>query len=577
MSKNRTYRMMQVLSLLAGAVCWISTAEATTLLLDLGNDTAFRSLSTASPDENGNYWTSVDSSQFWSDLVDINGTTSSIDFGFSSVSGADSYNGPAGATSADTNSPNYYVTKVTNTAFNAMALGDLGATNAVFDYYVSSSFVFEDLDPTKYYKLTFFGSHKYNTDEVTTYSVTDSNGVVLASADLTVGVGVDHNQDKVARITNIQANDANKIYVSFEGSEGNSGYLNALKLEELDEPEMEEASNLVLIDFGADNTYRALSVVNPDENGNFWNNRGFSTLVNMVTADNGSTEIDLVATSGYGVDSFNGPAGSTSTDTNSADYYVTKVASTAIDAVALGDLGSTNACFDYFSGTVTFELQDLDPSTLYNLTFYGSRKFSSDATTRYSVTDSNGIVLASADLDVHEPGSAWLHNQDTTVTISNVAPDAADTIYVTFTGTGGGSGYLNALQVEILASTNSGYSIWADSFGLVGGEGDDDDNDGWDNLYEYGLGGNPTNGFVDGNIPVFSTVGGSLELIHAQRSDDDQLSYYLEVTSSLTSPAWTNSGVAVTGTNVVFGDFDYVTNSIPVDVPEKFIRLIIEK
>mgnify|MGYP003573480102 FL=1 len=111
------------------------------------------------------------------------------------------------------------------------------------------------------------------------------------------------------------------------------------------------------------------------------------------------------------------------------------------------------------------------------------------------------------------------------------------------------------------------------------GEQGDDDDDGLINLYEYGLGGDPTNGFVDGNIPSFGNIDGSMLYIHAQRNDDTNLVYYLETDTDLVSaPIWTNSGYIVTGTNTsLVGDFDEVTNSIPTTAAQQFIQLIIEQ
>ena len=122
------------------------------------------------------------------------------------------------------------------------------------------------------------------------------------------------------------------------------------------------------------------------------------------------------------------------------------------------------------------------------------------------------------------------------------------------------------------------YSDWAAVYGMGSnaGQTDDYDNDGLPNGYEYGLGGNPTNGVVDGEIPTFGPAGGGLEYVHAQRSDDASLVYYLETTDDLVSPAWTNAGYTVVGTNVTGGDFDYVINSIPTTDTNTFIRLIIE-
>jgi hypothetical protein len=132
---------------------------------------------------------------------------------------------------------------------------------------------------------------------------------------------------------------------------------------------------------------------------------------------------------------------------------------------------------------------------------------------------------------------------------------------------------------SIVTSSEPTYAAWSNSYSLVEGELGDDDNDGLINLYEYGLGGDPTNGFVDGNIPAFETAGGDMVYVYAQRNDDTNLVYYLETDTDLVNaPGWTNSGYAVTGTNTTLGgDFDEVTNSIPTTDDQKFIQLVIEK
>lgn len=579
-------KMIQFITtiLMAGSVLF-SVAQADPVLIDFGNDSSYRGLSVVNPDQNGNYWNSVKSGQYWPGLVDINGTTSTVAFGFGSAAGTDSYNGPAGATSTDTNSANYYVTKVTNTTFDAVALGDLGATNAVFDFYASTNtFTIQGLDPAKTYTITFFASHKY-TDAyggLSTYTVYTSNdySTVVASDTLAhndepidgASFAWRHNQDRTVSIENISPQYANSLWIK------SVGYINALKIEEYVEPPV--AADTLVIDFGADNTYRALSVVNPDENGIYWNNRGFSTLNNMLATNNVSTDIDLVTTSSYGVDSYNGPAGATSTDTNSPDYFVTKVTNTAFNGAALGALGATNAVFDSFRGTdITFELQGLDPDKMYHLSFFGSQKYSTDATTRYSVTDSNGTVIASADLDVCNPSSTWLHNQDTVAVISNAAPDAANTIYVTFSGTGGNTGYLNSMMIQTVLSTNlTTFDIWAIDNGVSPGtELDDDDGDGLDNLSEYALGGNPTDGVTSSaSLPELMYTGSGFEYVHAQRTNGAGVVYYLEISDDLVSGSWSNAGYTVVGTNVTGGALDFVTNQVPAVDSQKFIRLQVE-
>jgi hypothetical protein len=562
-------------ALLAAAVSLATVANAQTLLIDLGNTNSFRGAGiNGEVDENGNTWNSVWAGAYYANLTAMDGGATAIGFGFVFAGGADSYNGPAGATDA-------HPATIANCTFNPSVLGVLGATNAVYDFYVSqatnkSVVVFESLESTNYYKLNFFGSHKYNNDDVTVYSVTESNGVEIASASLTVGSGGSHNEDHTVSINNIVPDEDNKIWVTWVGENGNAGYLNGMALEVQDEfePPVEEGgeTNVFLVDFGTTATYRGLSVQNLDENGNYWNLRGYGDVPNMWTADNTASTIDLIGPVGFGTDSYNGPAGATDVATLDTD-----VTNTVFDAAALGDLGITNAVFDFFTGVgLTFELQDLDPTRKYDLVFFGSRKYGeSDLITTYSVTDSNGLVITSADLTIGD--GDFNHNTNSVAVISGASPDAVNKIYVTFVGKFGGSGVLNAMKI-ISYSGLSGYESWSNDYALVEGQYGDDDTDGVLNIYEYGQGGDPTNGTVSPAVlPVYSVSGGTMEYIHTQRAGDDAISYYLELTDTLTPTAWTNDGYVVSGTNVTGGTVDYVTNQIPTTDPEKFIQFIIEQ
>jgi hypothetical protein len=223
--------------LICSAVLLAPSAYAK-VLLDFGNNTSYRGASTASPDVNGNYWNSVDSSVYWINLRSADGTYSGINFGFTSVSGTDSYNGPAGDTSAS-GTPNHLYT---NVVIDAVALGDLGIQAAVFDYYVSSTFTLQNLDPASHYHLTFFGSHKYNPtgNDTTWYYVCTSQNYSIATAiasnSLVVGVGAAHNQNTVVTISNIAPQFANSIWIRFQGAAGGNGYLNCMRIDVVPEP-----------------------------------------------------------------------------------------------------------------------------------------------------------------------------------------------------------------------------------------------------------------------------------------------------------------------------------------------------
>ncbi|TWT35943.1 hypothetical protein KOR34_08400 [Posidoniimonas corsicana] len=206
------------------------TTQAESWLIDLGNDSSFRGASTPSPDSNGNHWTSVWSGAFYQDIPNSDGVSTAVDFGFTTPGGTDSYNGPAGPT--DGGQP------PANSVYDVSALGDLGVDEAVYDFYTNSTFQIQNLSVGGSYNLSFFGSHKYNGNNTTRYTVyTDATfSTPIASADLLVGVDDMHNQDMVATISGVSPAADGILYVGFGGAGGGEGYLNALQLTAVPEP-----------------------------------------------------------------------------------------------------------------------------------------------------------------------------------------------------------------------------------------------------------------------------------------------------------------------------------------------------
>jgi len=137
-------------------------------------------------------------------------------------------------------------------------------------------------------------------------------------------------------------------------------------------------------------------------------------------------------------------------------------------------------------------------------------------------------------------------------------------------------------QVMVPGGTPS--EKWAIGYGLTGDDvaaTADPDGDGINNLYEYGLGGDPTNSADIGIVPMYGTLadGGTnwFEYVYAKRSAlDSGLTYYLELTDDLIYTDWANSGYEVVGTGTIDSEFDAVTNRISTAVSdERFIRLMI--
>lgn len=244
----------------------------------------------------------------------------------------------------------------------------------------------------------------------------------------------------------------------------------------------------VLVDFGSDTSYRGLSVINPDTNGNYWNSLQPGVLVeNLVDIANAATTIDVGWDTPVGTDSYNGPAGPTGPADVKADLRNNDLPFTDIDSEALGLLGGAlDAAFDFAAGPsltdnrVRFQIQGLDPSKTYDLSFFGSHIFSLNTNTVYSVYTDNTYTtqVASVSLAVQDSAMPWLHNRDQIAEISGLSPQTDNILYVQFVGDAGAEGYLNDLLIE--ASESAGitsdyngdlkvdaadYTVWRDNLG----------------------------------------------------------------------------------------------------------------
>jgi hypothetical protein len=149
--------------------------------------------------------------------------------------------------------------------------------------------------------------------------------------------------------------------------------------------------------------------------------------------------------------------------------------------------------------------------------------------------------------------------------------------------------FMTLSEGKFIVSAEEMYNEWLADYPTLGSltnQTDNKDGDALNNLYEYGLGGDPDNASDEGIPSVIQTVedGGAnyLQYIHVQRDDavERGLSYHLETDDDLvTAPGWTNAHYEVVGTNASYGvsGFDTVTNRVSTDVEDaQFIKLIIE-
>ena len=130
------------------------------------------------------------------------------------------------------------------------------------------------------------------------------------------------------------------------------------------------------------------------------------------------------------------------------------------------------------------------------------------------------------------------------------------------------------------------YEQWALQFSLSGTNAlysANPDGDNLSNLYEWGLGGDPTDA-LDQGVPLTHTMASDsgtnwLVYVYPRNALATDLVYYLETDTNLIfAPDWTNAHYEVTGTSPSVGGFNYVTNRVSTEVESaQFIRLVIEE
>lgn len=204
-------------------------------------------------------------------------------------------------------------------------------------------------------------------------------------------------------------------------------------------------------------------------------------------------------------------------------------------------------------------------------TSLSSGTFAEDAYYTVTVTSTNEGVF---EFSIDETGVGTV--------VSTTIDDSASALtngYAGLYGTSGTGQQLVNFDNFRLAITGTlfGYDKWATEWGVdIGAATDDYDADGLNNLYEYGLGGDPTSGLDQGASPEYAVVNNVFQYVYPQLSDTESgLTYYLEVTSDLVAGIWTNNGYTVTGTNIA-GSLDFVTNTVDMTDTQKFVRLVIE-
>lgn len=194
-----------------------------------------------------------------------------------------------------------------------------------------------------------------------------------------------------------------------------------------------------LVDFGPHDGTNGTNTLGVDPFGHYWNNLNTETVGGtigaLVNSTNGTSGISVKVLSTF---QKNG---------------ILNGALLSPDPNLLGDLAVTNATEDYFytaaGVTGTLSITNLSANNVYDLRFFGSRQNVDPVRiTQYSVTGGGGTF--STNLTTTGTGigaNGYNGNNNRTVSVAGVAPNASGAIQISVTGLNSQFGYINLLDM----------------------------------------------------------------------------------------------------------------------------------
>jgi hypothetical protein len=308
---------------------------------------------------------------------------------------------------------------------------------------------------------------------------------------------------------------------------------------------------------------------------------GNSTYAAVITNSTGTAKALMLATDNYDATAVLDSIAPLEGTTVSLDAYLRNVAN---DAPVNRIIGLDSGGLEVFEIILSGYNTSGDPSyrsvgysdASDTVHYLGENLLDVQQNDEYNLPKNRNLLLTlgAASMDIAWNGSSLTNS----IAFKDVA--ATDLAEIRFVGDSA-SGWEGMVydSIEVIMPYPTGFAPWIALYDLSGPDAEPDydyDGDGWDNLMEYALGGDPTDGILDGEIPTATMLGGTMEYVYSMRTDDLSLTYYLELRDNLTIGTWSNMGYTVTGTNVSGGLFDQVTNSVLTTETKKFIRLTVE-
>ena len=476
---------MQRLSLLMFFLFAFAVAMAQTpskvFWTDFGPDDVTNGNITNSPDANGNYWNNI-----------INEAPAALPVNF-----VDSENNPTGVSLSIISE--FFKNGILNGGLlnpDPALLGEFAIPTATQDYFyqtTAGSFKLSGLNTSKAYIFHFFATRNSESERITQYTLQGSSqtSVTLQSSGVDLGgTGYNGNNSSIAITERIEPDVNGEIIVAVSQIAGGFCYIGIMKIEEIDQSPHVESTG-VLIDFGPNDITNGNITINPDSNGNYWNNavQETPTADTLFLVDNANmpTNFYMTVLSAFGKNGIlNGGLLNP-------------------DPVLLGDFAIPTATQDYFFSTTSgsIEIGGLDISKAYVFRFFGTRDSPSDRITKYRLTGSSidSITLQTSGVDLGGPG--YNGNIQTIAVTNQVRPDANGKIKINLSVVTGGFCYLGEMKMEevevIIPVESTGMLIDFGPNDIINGNNTvspDLNGNYWNNVNNGMVGGDPVS-FVD--------------------------------------------------------------------------------
>ncbi|WP_461789316.1 T9SS type A sorting domain-containing protein [Pedobacter sp.] len=354
------------------------------------------------------------------------------------------------------------------TAPSASLLGDFAIPTATEDFfYVENTgkgvLRLSGLNTAKVYVFKIFGTRNSTDVRISQYKITGNNTSIKTLQTSGTGIGANNyngNNNNIAVSDNIVPTSNGTIDIELNKTAGNFGYIGIIKIEEYTPAptaptETDENWTKLYIDLGPNDVTNGNATINPDANGNKWNN-----LTNG-TAGSGTLQLTDFSGKNTGVlvdvtKSF---------FTNGINHGGLLSSSSAL----LGEFAVNTATQDYFfvdnnSGILKFSGLRKDKKYIFH--FFGSRATTETRIAEYSLSGANTNVKTLLTSGTGIGNGGYNGNNSTIVSSDTVFADINGSIALEVKRNTGSYGHLNIVKIEAFDNPGTKYAIDNQGFEL---------------------------------------------------------------------------------------------------------------